>query len=252
MPGFNDLETTHPALASEAVDWDPSTLTAGSESMRVWRCPQGHEYDALVYSRASGRGCPICAGRQVLVGFNDLQTICPDIAAEATGWNPTTVTAVSGKIRLWRCSEGHEWKARVANRRNGAGCPVCAITGFNPGDQGWLYLMRHENWQMLQVGITNHPRDRFALHTGHGWELLEIRGPMDGLLAQSWERSILDYLKATQIPTTPSTSKIEPRRHDVVRKSGEAWWIEDFNVATIRQLIDQVHESEAIGANDSR
>ena len=244
MPGFNDLATTHPALAAEAVDWDPSTLTAGSDKKVAWRCLKGHEWKAVVYSRAIGRGCPICAGRQVLVGFNDLRTIHPDIAAEATGWDPATVTAVSGEIRLWRCGEGHEWKARVANRRNGSGCPVCAITGFNPGADGWLYLMRHDDWQMLQVGITNHPRDRFALHAGHGWEPLEIRGPMDGVLTQEWESSILKYLQLKGVSLVSSTTRAMPERTAKLRGWGEAWWKSDFDISSITRLMALIHDSE--------
>jgi len=44
---------------------------------------------------------------------------------------------------------------------------------------------------MLQIGITNFPDDRLGTHKHLGWEVLEVRGPMDGLLARNWETSIL-------------------------------------------------------------
>mgnify|MGYP000509763043 FL=1 len=61
---------------------------------------------------------------------------------------------------------------------------------------GYLYFLRHESWEMLQIGITNHPDDRSKKHMKLGWEVLEMRGPMDGHLAQQWETAILRMLKA--------------------------------------------------------
>ena len=77
-----------------------------------------------------GEGCPICAGKKVLVGFNDLSTVCPDVAKT---WNypkngdalPTHITAHSNKKFWWICEHGHEWEAKVCNRVNGRGCPEC-------------------------------------------------------------------------------------------------------------------------------
>ena len=50
---------------------------------------------------------------------------------------------------------------------------------------------------MLQIGITNVPDDRLGSHRRLGWEVLELRGPMDGHLTQQWETSILRMLKAS-------------------------------------------------------
>jgi hypothetical protein len=49
---------------------------------------------------------------------------------------------------------------------------------------------------MFQIGITNIPDDRIQRHKRLGWELLEIRGPMDGHLTQQWETALLRMLKA--------------------------------------------------------
>jgi len=69
------LAQTHPALAKEAFGWDPSEVTYGSRKKQNWKCPRGHVYDAVVKTRTGqGSGCPYCAGRRVLAGFNDLAT----------------------------------------------------------------------------------------------------------------------------------------------------------------------------------
>ena len=74
---------------------------------------------------------------------------------------------------------------------------------------------------------------------------------MDGFLTQSWERSILDFLKASKVPTTPSTATEEPSRDNTARgpKSGEAWWSSDFDISSITRLMGLIHDSEATSAS---
>ena len=124
--GFNDLATINPDLALQANGWDPTTVTANSSRRVGWECSVGHKWDAVVASRFAGSGCPVCAGKEVQVGFNDLATINPELAAQADGWDPTTLTPKSGKKVGWKCSFGHKWKAVVYGRSNGSGCPICA------------------------------------------------------------------------------------------------------------------------------
>lgn len=128
--GCNDLATTHPELAEELVDQSLATkVSAGSGKRLVWRCDNGHEWVASVYSRKVGYGCPVCSNQKVLVGFNDLWTTNPDIAVELV--NPDDgheVTSGSNRRMLWRCSKGHTWWASVSGRcgRDRCGCPVCS------------------------------------------------------------------------------------------------------------------------------
>ncbi|WP_369293922.1 zinc-ribbon domain-containing protein, partial [Klebsiella pneumoniae] len=51
-----------------------------------WRCEAEHEWEARIASRASGAGCPACAGQTVLAGINDLASRSPTVAAS---WHPT-------------------------------------------------------------------------------------------------------------------------------------------------------------------
>jgi hypothetical protein len=137
--GFNDLASRHPDIAAEADGWDPATVTSKSHSKRRWRCEHGHKWEAVVSTRTPpvNAGCPFCSGNQVLAGFNDLATVHPDIAAQADGWDPQTVSHGSGRKLGWRCSEGHFWTAIVVNRTppQSLGCPVCSgkqvLAGFN-------------------------------------------------------------------------------------------------------------------------
>ena len=92
VPSVNDLATTHPDLAHQAAGWDPTTVTAKSTKKARWRCPLGHEWDSSIYDRVKlNSQCHVCSNLSVLAGFNDLATTHPDLAAEADGWDPSTV-----------------------------------------------------------------------------------------------------------------------------------------------------------------
>jgi hypothetical protein len=108
----------------------PKDVTPGSEKKIWWVCEKGHEYQARIYNRNKGRGCPYCAGRSVCED-NCLKTIHPSLAAQ---WHPTRngdltandVTPHSNKRVWWVCKNGHEWKALINSRSLGVGCPICA------------------------------------------------------------------------------------------------------------------------------
>ena len=116
---------------NSTLTFDPQVLTVGSERKAWWRCSNGHEWQASVNSRNRGNGCPYCAGRRVICGENDLQTINPTLASEwdydkNNGLTPIDVMPNSNRKVWWRCSNGHKWQATIANRNAGKGCPYCS------------------------------------------------------------------------------------------------------------------------------
>lgn len=147
LPGRNDLATTHPELARQ---WHPTKndgvkprdLMAGSRRKVWWQCARGHEWQAIVYSRTSmNAGCPVCAGKIVVPGENDLASSFPGIAAEwhpekNSALTPRDITAYSNRRVWWSCPMGHEYQAIVSTRvTRGTDCPYCAgrrvLPGFN-------------------------------------------------------------------------------------------------------------------------
>jgi hypothetical protein len=234
-----DLLTINSELASEAFGWDPREVSPGSEKKLKWKCMRGHIWEAVVYSRTAKTGCPFCSNQKVLVGFNDLATTHPQLALEADGWNPATVTSgSSNKNYLWKCQEGHNWKSNVKNRTVGQGCPSCAKTGYDPNLVGYLYFLAHPNWEMFQIGITNDPDRRLTQHRKLGWKLLELRGPMDGHLTQQWETAILRMLKAKGVDL--SNAKIAGKFDGY----SEAWSKSTFEVKSIKELMRLTEEFE--------
>ena len=143
----NSLAACYPDIAAE---WHPTkngNLTpdrvSKSAGRTVWwlgKC--GHEWAMPINARTlkcrldsnghlrKGHGCPYCAGKRILVGFNDLATVRPEIADE---WHPTKncelkptdVTIGSTKKVWWLGKCGHEWQADINHRTQGRGCPIC-------------------------------------------------------------------------------------------------------------------------------
>lgn len=172
--GFNDLKTTHPELAIEAFDWDPSTVVAGSNLKRRWKCSLSHTWEAVVNSRSGSlkTGCPYCANQKVWSGFNDLATMMPELAAEADGWNPSEVTIRANRKLDWKCKLGHKWSALLSNRGKGVGCPVCAnqkvLTGFNDLETSHPMIAKEAfEWDpKLIISKSSRPR-KWKCPTGH-------------------------------------------------------------------------------------
>jgi len=131
----NCLQTLKPELAKQ---WHPTKnerltprdVTPGNHKKVWWKCDKGHNWEAIVYSRSEGNGCPYCAGKAVCED-NCLQTINPPLAKQ---WHPTRnapltprdVTSGSARKVWWICEKGHEWPAVVYKRSKGKGCPYCS------------------------------------------------------------------------------------------------------------------------------
>ena len=191
ITGENDLATTHPSLATQ---WHPSkngALTpekvfSGSIRKVWWQCNKGHEWRTDIASRAlAGNGCPICAGKIILPGENDLATLFPEIAKE---WHstknetltPQQVAPFSNRKVWWTCPLGHDYMERVAQRTNNHGCPFCAgrqvLPGFN--DLATLEPVISSQWHPTlngpltpdQVTTGSHKKVWWECPNGHVWK----------------------------------------------------------------------------------
>jgi len=165
LEGFNDLQSCHPHLASQ---WDfkkneglsPSQINKGSASRVWWLGECGHNWQASVQARVRGTNCPYCAGRSLLSGFNDLETLHPDLAKtwhpdKNLSLKPSMVSPGSHRKVWWLDEFGHEWEAALLNRKNGAQCPTCAPGGFDVNQPSTLYFIKHSKHQAFKVGVTN-------------------------------------------------------------------------------------------------
>ncbi len=110
---------------------------------KVWwscdQCPDSlpHVWEAIVYSRSLGAGCPYCSGNAICQ-HNTLARKAPQVAqfwdaSKNHPLSPDQVT-VSSNIRAhWKCSDClHEWQAPVMQKaRSNSGCPKYAKASGN-------------------------------------------------------------------------------------------------------------------------
>lgn len=166
-------------------DQTPASVLAGSNRKFWWMDELGHEWEQSLFNRCARRsGCPICAGRVVLPGFNDLASKNPGLAAQ---WHPTKngsltpqeVRPGSSRKVWWLCEKGHEWQATIASRSSGTGCPVCANRKIIPGenDLATTYPALAAQWHPSKNGMLtpekiSHGYDRkvwWVCSKGHEW-----------------------------------------------------------------------------------
>lgn len=135
------LASVYPEIAEE---WHPTkngdltaAMVAPKANKRVWwlgKC--GHEYQMPIDNRTSNKcKCPFCAGKRVLVGFNDFETWCKENGSTLLEeWDyerntilPSEVTKSSDKKVYWKCKKcSNIWTTKIDIRtRQNAGCPKC-------------------------------------------------------------------------------------------------------------------------------
>lgn len=118
----------------------PNQISYGSTQKVHWKCSLGHCWQSSPNNRTNHKNsCPICGNKKVLVGFNDLATTNPELAAE---WDfkknkplmPTDIVAKSNKNVWWVCEKGHSYKQKISVRTcQHTGCPICAGLKVLPG-----------------------------------------------------------------------------------------------------------------------
>lgn len=105
----------HPTKNSEL---NPDTLGSKSHKDAWWKCEQNHEWNTKISKFTSK--CPFCSGRKVLKGFNDLETLYPELLDE---WDyekniikPNEILYKSSDKTYWKCVNNHTWNTALRNR----------------------------------------------------------------------------------------------------------------------------------------
>lgn len=154
----------HPTLNAPVT---PAEVNPGSKTRRWWKC---HTCEKTWrtdpdHRTRRGDGCPKCSGergsktRSTPKPGESLAEKDPVLAAE---WHPTLnlpltpfdVRPRGGASVWWQCRVGHVWKAKVAPRAVGIGCPHCSIIGVSEREVRLAY-------ELAAVGLPvqhNHPR----------------------------------------------------------------------------------------------
>jgi predicted nucleic acid-binding Zn-ribbon protein len=158
-----------------AADWHPTKnvpLTAadvnpGAKDKRWWQCRTcSWEWETDPDHRTrSNRGCPECARKKlsrVKSKPGPGESLGEKMPHLATEWHPTLNDPLTpfdvrprGKATVyWRCQFGHVWRAKVAPRAVGIGCPNCSLVGVSEREARLRY-------ELAAVGLPvdhDHPR----------------------------------------------------------------------------------------------
>lgn len=209
--GFNDLATMNPDIAAQwhptkNGDLKPTDITSGSKKKVWWLFPYDDpktgkhfdfEWQASVNNRTKHNSCcPFLNGRAVWEGFNDLQTVNPELAKQ---WHPTRngslkptqVTEKSGITVWWLFPYDDpktgkhfefEWKSKVINRNSGCSCPY--LTTYKGEEYIKQYLQKNsisfdgqqKFSDLLGTGDGQLSYDFSILDEKHGYILIEYNG----------------------------------------------------------------------------
>lgn len=116
-----------------------------------FQCDNGHIWFAEPHNVVRGHGCPYCAGKALLVGFNDLWTARPDIAALLKNPEDGYKYVKSSKVRvdfICPCC-GSIINKRINDIYNhGFVCPICS--------DGISYPNKFARSLLNQLPIQNH------------------------------------------------------------------------------------------------
>lgn len=194
--GFNDLATTHPDLADQ---WHPmkngdvtaQQVVAGNNRPYFWKGKCGHEWSARIIDRAAKNAqCPVCIGRLIVLGVNDLATTHPRVTKlwdhERNSTQPTQVVAGSRTVIQWKCDSGHKWQNPVyaeTMKTSEILCPVCINRVITVGvnDMKTLYPECASQWDhalntldISTVSMESHEHAYWKCQAGHSYKR-EIR-----------------------------------------------------------------------------
>jgi hypothetical protein len=163
----------------------PDAVASGSSKSFWWVCDKGHEWKTTIHNRTHHHtGCPYCAGKKILPGFNDLATQHPELLQV---WHPTentvapeTLSSTSKKIVWWKeetCN--HEYELSVFARLKAKKCQVCAgrviVEGVN--DLAFLRPDLAAEWHPTKngeltpehIGVGSNRKVWWVCDKGHEW-----------------------------------------------------------------------------------
>lgn len=149
VPGINDLASQCPeaaAMWSDKNACSPSDVYVSSRTKALFKCPDcKQEFKTIIRSvvkavKKDRTGCPICAGKIVVPGINDLATKYPKVAAMWSNKNacfPSEVSTGTIKKAWFKCPDcKREFEATISSvvrsvRNDCTGCYDCNMRRAN-------------------------------------------------------------------------------------------------------------------------
>lgn len=136
VQGEEDFLMANPDLITiwnydKNLDVDTTLLSKGMHTKFWWKCEMDHEWQASIPDVLRGSRCPYCAGKKLLVGFNDLasfdKVLMQEWDSEKNSINPSDIRFGYQKKVWWKCKECGESYEQSPYKRiyYGRRCPNC-------------------------------------------------------------------------------------------------------------------------------
>jgi hypothetical protein len=115
----------------------PYNINFSSATPKRWfQCKYRHSYDCSPSNFYKGSRCPYCSGKKILIGFNDLLTLEPELCEE---WDyeknelgPKNYSRGTNTKVWWKCKKcNYNWMGSISNRTKyikPRGCMKCNIS----------------------------------------------------------------------------------------------------------------------------
>jgi hypothetical protein len=145
----------------------PSEVNPGSKQKRWWKCSEcgGAWQTDPDHRTRRGDGCPHCKDERLSRTKSkpkpgeSLAEKQPELAAE---WHPTLNSPLTpfdvrprgNASAWWQCPLGHVWRAKIAPRAVGIGCPQCSVVGVSERE----VRLAHELEAAGLPVVHDHPR----------------------------------------------------------------------------------------------
>lgn len=160
LEGVNDFKTMNPEIAA-CWDYDnnesiPESIYYMDERKYNFICRYGHHFssDPCHLMRSIGTstmGCPVCHGKKIIVGENDLFSVYPEKASEwdyaINELNPKDLTAGSNKIAKFHCKKcGKIYETTIYNWSHDTVicCEDCRNTSYSVAEKELVSFIRDE------------------------------------------------------------------------------------------------------------
>ena len=179
-----------------------------------------------------GGGCRSCAGQ--IVTAAEASVVMK--AAGLTPLAPYENARIPWPCRCDRC--GELISPTYGSVKDGGGCRVCAVPGFNPATPAHVYLIQHPELSAAKVGISGVDArpNRVGVHSRQGWEVVATWNFEVGSRAEEVEGTVLSWWRDELEAPQALTGEDMPQRGET-----ETAWLADVDidetVAFIERLI---------------
>ena len=133
----------------------------------LWKCAEGHEWEAIPTSILQGHWCPNCASK---IRFRHSIEKMQDVA-RAFGGECLSINYVDTRTKLrWRCARGHEWEAIPNSVLEGSWCPYCAGTALHSIEEMRKLATKRGGMCISDKYVNNRIKLLWRCAEGHEWK----------------------------------------------------------------------------------